>query len=349
MMKILESYNNIFQSIRKTGRMIFHSLFFIVLVAGANAQGIRSNVEVDTNEILIGDHINLSIFVSSPPENKLIWPIFNDTITGEIEIIEISKLDTVHNEQENIYAQRMLLTIFDSGYYYIPPIRFYYNRPGDTSLYYFESDPIPITVNTLEVDTSQVIKDIKAPLRVPITFKEVLPWILLGLAVVIVVFFIIYYIRRRKDAKPLFRIKPKPKIPPHKKAFEALEKLKEEKLWQSGKDKAYHTKLTDIVRVYLEERFNIMAVEMTTAEILDSLKTVSVEQRSMEKLDHILIMADFVKFAKLKPLPLEHDQSFNNSMDFVKETMLKTMEKTEIDQTKINDNASEVSTFDNKE
>jgi len=338
---ILNLYINILLAfLRQNCSRLMAALFLILFVVTANAQGIRSNVEVDTNDILIGDHINLSIFVNSPLKSQIIWPLFEDTLTQDIEILQKSMLDTVGNGEENAYSQRLLLTIFDSGFYYIPPIRFYYNVPGDTNLYYFESDPIPITVNTMEVDTSKVIKDIKAPLEAPITFKEVLPWILGGIAVILIAWLIRYYLRRRKQAKPLFQIKVKPKIPPHKKALEALEKLKEEKLWQSGLEKAYHSKLTDIVRVYLEERFNIMAVEMTSAEIIDSLKTVNLEKQSEDKLNQILILADFVKFAKLKPLPLEHDQSFNSSLEFVKETMLKTTEKAEGNMANSNDGVS---------
>lgn len=318
-MRIIESYEtSIFPIMSK---ILIVTLICFFLSARAYSQEIKRTVEVDTNEILIGDHINLSIFVNSPAENSIFWPQFNDTITRDIEIIEKSLLDTAQDINGNSYSQRLVLTIFDSGFYYIPPIRFYYKRTGDTSLYYFDSDPIPITVNTIAVDTSQVIRDIKAPLRVPYTFRELLPWILGSIALVLIVFFILYYLRRRKQSKPLFQIKPKPKIPPHRQALEALDKLKDEKLWQSGKVKAYHTELTDIIRVYLEGRYKIVAIEMTTAEILDALKVVSLEKQSIEKLDQILVLADFVKFAKLEPLPLEHDLSFNNSVSFVKETM----------------------------
>lgn len=303
------------------------SVFFVSFgVRGLSAQDVNSIVEVDTNDILIGDHINLSIFLKAGKEDEISWPNYIDTITEGIDIIDKSDLDTTFESDGNIYSQQMTLTIFDSGYYFIPPIRFYYKRPGDTNRYFVESDPIPIVVNTLEVDTSKVIKDIKAPLRAPLTFKEILPWILISLAVIIVIAFVVYYLRRRKQKKPLFQIRPKPKLPPHKKALEALEKLKNEKLWQSGLDKEYQSRLTDIVRLYIEESFNVQAVEMTTGEIMQAMKNVSISDQSKQKLEEILIMADFVKFAKLKPLPLEHDQSYNNSVAFVKETMPKTYE-----------------------
>ena len=194
---------------------------------------------------------------------------------------------------------------------------------------------------------SKVIKDIKAPLGAPLTFKEMLPWILGGIVVALIIYFIFYYLRRRKQAKPLFQIKSKPKIPPHRKALEAFDKLKNEKLWQNGKVKTYHTELTDIIRVYLEERYNIMAVEMTTDEILEALKKHTIDKKSMEKLDQTLVLADFVKFAKLQPLPLEHDMSLNNSVEFVKDTMHRAMENPNIEQNQDTDGDSENTSADN--
>ncbi|MBE9481570.1 MAG: hypothetical protein IMY69_07740, partial [Bacteroidetes bacterium] len=127
------------------------------------------------------------------------------------------------------------------------------------------------------------------------------------------------------------RLKPKPKIPPHVIALDALEKLRINKLWQSGKIKEYHTEITDIIRVYIHERFGIDAMEMTTDEILASFnkKNDEVDDGLKNKLKQTLMLADLVKFAKEKPLPLENDKSLNNSIDFVKETIRKIENNTE--------------------
>ena len=334
---------------KRLGNVLTLIIFFFSSVT-LMSQDIKSFVELDTDDILIGDHIHLRIYVSAPKENKIIWPVFSDTLSKDIEILEKSDIDTI--EQDNTiytYTQRLKLIIFDSGYYYIPPIRFYYNSDSDTALYYFESDPIPLTVSTIHVDTSQDIKDIKDPLTAPLTFMEVLPWILIALAVAVFAYFIYYYLRRRKQEKPLLFIKPKPKIPPHRKALDDLEKLKAEKLWQNGKVKDYHTRLTDIIRIYIEERYSVMAVEMTTNEIIDGLQRTGVGKTAIEKLNHILVLADFVKFAKLQPLPLEHDMSFNNAVDFVKETMQRIVDKTNSEENTENTELSEFSDNDKDE
>ena len=84
--------------------------------------------------------------------------------------------------------------------------------------------------------------------------------------------------------------------------------------------KDYYTELTDIVRVYIEDRFEVAAVEMTTDEIMQGMKQTNAGQSSMEKLGKTLVLADLVKFAKEQPLPLDNDNSMSFCVDFVNET-----------------------------
>jgi hypothetical protein len=96
--------------------------------------------------------------------------------------------------------------------------------------------------------------------------------------------------------------------------------------------KQYYTKLTDIVRKYLEHRFNILAMESTSDEIFDSIKDIKIiESQAQGYLENLLRLADFVKFAKAQPLPDENENSWNNAYNFVLDTkfILKTEEITE--------------------
>ena len=127
--------------------------------------------------------------------------------------------------------------------------------------------------------------------------------------------------KNRKKDEPVFRAQAKPKLPPHQIALDALDNLRFKKIWQSGRIKDYHTELTDIIREYLNGRFYIHAPEMTTDEIMEALKVTASNDQARQKIWQTLTMADLVKFAKMQPLPLEHDASFNNAFDFVKETM----------------------------
>ena len=96
--------------------------------------------------------------------------------------------------------------------------------------------------------------------------------------------------------------------------------LKEEKLWQGGQDKQYYTRLTDILREYLDGRFSINAMEMTSTEILDALRRNN-ETRVVERhMKEILNVADFVKFAKMRPLADDNEASMRYAITFVEET-----------------------------
>ena len=155
----------------------------------------------------------------------------------------------------------------------------------------------------------------------PITFSEVLPWFLGGLGIILMGLLVFYYIKKRKSAQPVFKIRSKPKLPAHIIALNDLEELRMQKMWQSGKVKEYYTAMTDIVRLYIEERFEISAVEMTTEEILKDLRNENLDSEIQNKLGQTLVLADLVKFAKETPLPLDNDNCLTYSVDFVQNTI----------------------------
>ncbi len=303
----------------------------ILLFFANNLNAQTAAAALDTNTILIGDQINLNLSFTSPASYKVFWPLLNDTITDKIEIIEKSKIDTSFskNKKQLFLTQKIKITSFDSGYYAIPPFKFEYKKVNDTITHFKETNTLLLNVQTIPVDTTKVIKDIKAPLEAPVTFKEILPWLLAAVAAILITLLIIYYIRKRRKAEPLLKLRARPKRPSYEIALEELEKLKERKLWQSGKIKEYHTALTDIIRNYIDSRFSIHAVEMTSEEILDSVNEAKIDEDAKSKLRQLLVLADLVKFAKEHPLPEEHNLSLSNAIDFVKKTILTVENKTE--------------------
>ena len=131
--------------------------------------------------------------------------------------------------------------------------------------------------------------------------------------------------RKKKEPVPQIII---PKIPPHVTALEQLHKLKDEKLWQGGKLKEYHSALSDIIRQYIEHRFYINAMEQVSDEIMYSFRTVDLNDELKGKLRQILFLADMVKFAKEQPLPNENETSWNNAYEFVMATKKEIKEDT---------------------
>jgi hypothetical protein len=217
--------------------------------------------------------------------------------------------------------QRFLVTSFDSGFYNIPSLRFYYRQLPDTTIRFEQTKPLFLNVHSLAVDTTQAIKPIKGPIKVPLSFREILPWLLLAIGIILAILAILYYLKKRKKAEPVFQLRPRIELPAYQIALNEFEQLRLKKLWQQGKVKEYFTELTDILRVYLERRFSLMAMEMTSDEIMEALYThKEIERNSYEDLKKILFMADLVKFAKMQPLPQENESTLSDAVSFVKMT-----------------------------
>ncbi len=307
-------------------RLFFISLMVLLLTGQAGAQQVTAVATPDTTDILIGDQIEFSIEFTMPLDYRVLWPFQKDTLTRNVEIIRQSPVDTAINEAGNLVKmfQTFTITSFDSGYYRIPPLKFRYQPIDDTVFMEASTMPSYLRVHTMAVDTSQAIKAIKPPLRAPLTFREVLPWLLISLAALAITLLIVYVISRRKKKQPLFTIRPRPVLPPHIIALNGLEALRGKKLWQAGKVKDFYTELTDIVRVYIEDRFGVNAVEMTTDEILDGMRNTDANREAIGRLSQMLKLADLVKFAKEKPLPVDNDNSLNNSIVFVNDTKPET-------------------------
>jgi hypothetical protein len=303
-------------------------LTFILLLSlhlSLGAQNAEAFSSVDKDSIMIGDHFNYEMGINLPGGFQVIWPHLNDTISNNIEIIESKDVDTSYLENVLILKKQYKLTSFDSGYFEIPSYALKFKHENDSIV--FETNTLShyIQVFAPIVDTSQAFKAIKGPMSEPYTLREALPWIFLGLSILVLTLLIIWFIRRRKKKKPLFITRLKPELPAHVIAFRMLEELKHEKVWQAGRLKEYHTKLTDIIREYIENRFLIDALEMTTDEILNELKLKTVNEEACKKLKSVLQMSDLVKFAKAKPTPLENDLCLNYCVDFVDETKQETV------------------------
>jgi hypothetical protein len=112
----------------------------------------------------------------------------------------------------------------------------------------------------------------------------------------------------------------KPNVPAHVIALNKLKELRDKKLWQQDEIKQYYIELSDVLREYLEKRYEVKTHEKTTDEIFDGLKRKSITNENRNKLKQLLVLSDLVKFAKERPLPRENDESMENAMGFVVNT-----------------------------
>lgn len=286
----------------------------------AIAQQVQVEASLDSNLLLIGQQTTLNITVTKPNSLGIRFPFFVDTLTRNVEILEVADVDSVViDENTSRLSQQLTITSFDSGFHYIRPLPIVAANNGLIDTFYTEGLGLEIVL--VPVDTTQAIKAIKGIEEVPLTFRELLPYLLIGLLVLLLGLGILFYLRRRGQAeKPIFT-PSKPKEPAHVIALRALNELEREEYWQKGQIKPFYSGLTDILKAYIEQRYNFPAVEQTTDEVLDTFSNSGMQtQIPYEQLQQLLFLSDLVKFAKAKPSIEEHKRSFDQVVQFVNET-----------------------------
>lgn len=315
---------NIFN--RKT-KLLFVILF--LFFAKTYGQNFSATAKIDTNEMLIGKQVKLTLILTHEKNHNIPWIEIPDSL-GKIEIIEKSRIDLSYSPDSSsiLRKQQLVLTCFVSGYFVIPPFRFTNTSNSDTITNFAETLPLLLNVYTIPVDTTQAIKDIKAPVSVPLSWKDILPW-LLGFWAMAGIILAAYFLYKKYKKKPVVTEIQKPARPAHEIALEELKKLEAEKLWQQGNFKYYYTRLTDIIRIYLWHRYDVNAMEMTTDEILNSHSIKQLNREIFLKLKFILELADLVKFAKVIPVANENEQCISNAYEFIRVTKLVEIKKSE--------------------
>lgn len=327
---------------------IILGLLLFALNLNVHAAEIKVKAELDSSVILIGDQVKLHLQVEYPADLKLLFPILNDSVGESVEVVERLPLDSVDlgNNRKSMF-QDYIVTSFDTGQHVIPPVyfKFNYNDLSDS----VKSNPVTLHVFTIpKIDSlMNAMKgpiDIKPPYEAPVTFKEVAPWImgiLLGLGIL---FLIWYAIKRKRENKPLFNLPHKPKEPAHVIALRHLDQIKEEKIWQQGRTKEFYSEVTDTLREYIDNRFEINAMELTTDEIISAFKYRNslMDETTFNNLVRILKNADLVKFAKFEPLPDDNNLALVDAYFFVNQTKIVEARPTEEEFDEDDDEGEEV-------
>ncbi|MBQ9312147.1 MAG: hypothetical protein IJ213_03775 [Bacteroidales bacterium] len=271
------------------------------------------NGKTDKAEYMIGDRIEYSFSLPNDKDNTVSTDYaFSDTLRFISQKTDTSK-GQIHYQ--------ITLSSFIDGNTQLPT--YYVYKQGLDSAICIINSPI-IKVNVPVIDTINIeTKPLKDIIKTPITFKEVLPFIIgvIVLAITVVAtIFIVKRIRQQRKSTP----QPTPifdnSIPEDIEAIKSLNALKEEHYIERNLTKQHYITLTDIVWKYILRRFGINAFEMTTNQILDSLQQVQVSQEDMDKVKHIFNVSDLVKFAKHIPSITENMSVMQESFDFVNST-----------------------------
>jgi hypothetical protein len=258
--------------------------------------------QLDTNSIFIGEQTNLTI--SNKISNTSVWPTYEGFLVEGVEIIRASKLDTT----DNIISQTFTITAWDSGSYYIPVIEFSENS---------KTEGLLLNVSTVILEEGAEFKDIKQPIEEPIGWSDIWPWLLGIVLLALVIYLLKKYVFNTKPK--IKKVIPKVMIPADVTAIKELAKLHKQQLWQSGRIKEYQAELSEIIRRYTENRFNFIALELATDEILSELK-IRLSAEEAENIRTLLQRADLAKYAKSKPNDSENEESMTLAKQFVNNT-----------------------------
>ncbi|MDA7797797.1 hypothetical protein N9H69_05725 [Flavobacteriaceae bacterium] len=297
--------------------------FFMSLASWAQ-QSVELKVVVDTTTVRIGEQLNYTLQIKADSTAQVVFP--EQPIFAPFELLEERPIDTLRAQSHYLYTKRYALIQFDSGNYFLPQQQVLVN--GFSKI----ADLIPIRVDPVVVDTmSQKLFDIKPLTEVKKNYDALISQLLWGLVVGLTIIGILYtylFQKRKKELKAR-------ELPPFERAIEELRALENETLSEQEEFKRYYSRLTDVVRRYLEEEAKIDALESTSEELLAKLELrkdsglLDLDRATLKSLRIVLQNADLVKFAKSMPEMYTANEDRKSVELVVKETKEALPEPTE--------------------
>lgn len=286
--------------------------------------------KADSTVLLMGDRVAINIEVL---KNSTGGHLVTDRLVPDQNYYGIDFLDytadsiLVGNGRMQVNYHLNFQAFAPADLVAIPPFA-YCTEEGDTlwsnslalKVYPVELSPELGKLEAPEDVAKLIVHPDQPPIDVNLRWYDYIPnwwiWVLLGLLVValgIVALFLF-----KKNGPKLFVARPQPT--PYEIAERRLGELRRRRLIEQGQPKMFYTELVDILRLYLEGRFGIKALEMPSREIMRKIREHKEIHLSSSQLEDLLSLADFVKFAAANPDPGEGQRAFNTVADFVHAT-----------------------------
>lgn len=300
-----------------------NSIFIFWLLSLSAFAQLNVSAALDSTTILLGDQIQLNFRTTQASSAEYLSADFQGTLDtiDPIELIQVNDPTTTSIGSNDVISQSIIITSFENGTHMIPGFSFS-SKTGNNS-YQSLSNAVYLNVKAIEIDTTKnaALRPIKDIMEEPVRIGDWIHYILIPLAILFVFILMVLLLKKfakKKKAAPVEE--KKVYIPPHVIAFKKIKELKEKELWQKGEVKAYYSEISYIAREYLENRFNINALEAVTNEIIPELKHKEIPEAQQQQLIQTLRTSDMVKFAKVKPTEHTHASVIHNIEQLVKET-----------------------------
>lgn len=258
----------------------------------------RLTMQVDTTLISVGDPVMVRLLVDHPVDWTVQWPDSLDLSPFEVLHQETAAPGPAPSGEGMRSAAALVVTSFELGELELSPIEVAVTAP-DGTVQTLLTDPFRIGVESVGLDESGEIRDIKGPLSLARNWWTVVPWVLLVAALVAGA----YYLHRRRRSRPAAApaVPAPPPRPFHVVALEQLDELEASSLLERGRVKAYHIRISEIIRAYVEGQLEVPALEMTTREVVHGLRRASLSRAITGSFRSFLARCDLVKFAKWRP------------------------------------------------
>lgn len=291
--------------------------FAAISLLGANIP-LKMTVSVDRDKILIGDKFTLTVKIEADKSIELVE--FNpiDLLSRSFEVKDY-KVNTPGRRWGKLkHEYSYLLSTFTTGDYKIPELVLKYRKKGKEDVREFKSSPIVVKVESVpskpgDKDDIRDLKGIERPGVSPL-------WIIL--LVIVVLSAVGYFIwrhfknkRNRSILTDLVDARPADEV-----AMERLKKLKESTLIEEGNSKEYYIYLSEIIRQYVEKRYDMSVLDRTTMELFRQLRGSEVDRKVVMEIKSLLDDCDLVKFAKYMPLPKEVETNWECAFSVVEKT-----------------------------
>ena len=303
----------------------------------ADAEPLQVEAEVDRRDIAVGDTFSLDLHLDWE-EGVEVKPVAVGDMIGSFVVRDISRGLATRVGDRFKRTVSLLLTVFETGPQTIPSIPVVF-IDQDGSVGKMETSSIDIVVETILPEGAGGIRDIKAPLAVPKRWKDLfLSYLLVFGLIAGTALSVLFSVKRKHEIDALLRrvwhriagplrylilrllalIRvartgkqerltfdvrvDEPDLMPEEAALKELERIAALGLIERGRIKDHYTLVSEVVRRYLERKYNVLAMESPISYTLSELSECDVSSAGYALIEEILREGDLVKFAKHTPL-----------------------------------------------
>ena len=293
-------------------KLLFLHIIFICCGIAIYAQDVQFYVGVDSNEVLIGDVIHLTVKLSYPTEKyALIFPNINEMFTSPFKIIEQGKIDTTESSRYTTMQQTTTIASYDSGLYMLPKLHVNGLITDADSSIDIIADSLLIRVSEVPIIINGDIKDIVDAQTISERWKKIGIISVVILLVLLIIGLIIYWwIEKRK----LQKNKPINVYDVVMKRMKAIENNSPNNIDEA---KEYYSTITDSIKYYIQQRWQMPIRDKTSMETIRLLQEYKYTLQIVPALQNIFSLADMVKFAKMDSSASQNKKNYTNAINII--------------------------------